>query len=191
MDSWAWTSEEEPPFAGLPPLPKVFREPSLPPSSLPETKGQEETEPVEGRSSSGHQDRLARLHSEMGGQRWEGLDYSCCSPNLHHPHSVQGYKKIGEGRDLSILLATQQGAPGIDKQRELFFFPAQLKLRLIDVGLFNQLYSLALEIQDLKELQQETENFFKEELLPDETSQARGRSLPNRTHSAVPFELTI
>ncbi|XP_053123088.1 uncharacterized protein LOC128332614 isoform X2 [Hemicordylus capensis] len=60
MDTWAWANEEEPPFDGLPPLPKAFRDPSLIRSSLPEKGEQEEVKRPEGSP-----DGISWLHHEM------------------------------------------------------------------------------------------------------------------------------
>lgn len=63
MDSWSCTSEEAPPFSGLPPLPSVFREVILSPPSVP-GMGQAVAELLEGECPD-HQGTLDWLHFEM------------------------------------------------------------------------------------------------------------------------------
>ncbi|XP_077788397.1 uncharacterized protein LOC144328507 isoform X1 [Podarcis muralis] len=131
MDSWPWSNEEESPFKGLPPLPKVFREPSLPSFSLPGEGEQEAAQELEG-GCPGLQDKIAWVHGEM------------------------------------------------------------LRLRRADQALFRHLYTLALEIQDLKELQLEMEIFSREELLVDEQGHVRDTAgAATNVHSAAAFEMTI
>ncbi|XP_044290694.1 protein FAM167A-like [Varanus komodoensis] len=126
-DTWPWSNDEEdPPFKGLPPLPKLFRKCSLSASCLP-GKEQQEDDGAFDESRSSLQDKMTWLHGEL------------------------------------------------------------LRLRLEDLELFNQLYTLALEIQDLKELHQEMEAFSKEEQPPTE----QGQRAEEGARSAAAFELTI
>ncbi|XP_078236224.1 uncharacterized protein LOC144584281 [Pogona vitticeps] len=130
MDAWPSTHEEDSPLSGLPPLPKVFRESSSPPSPLPGQEEQEVAKPPKG-SHASLQEKIAWLHREMH------------------------------------------------------------RLRLTDLALFNQLYNLALEIQDLKELNQEMENFSKEHLLADNQHHTGDIDTAMRFCSAGSFEMTF
>ncbi|KAL8219784.1 UNVERIFIED_CONTAM: hypothetical protein K2H54_033643 [Gekko kuhli] len=103
-------TDEETPFRGFPPLPKVFRESGCSPSPPPPPEtGQEAAEGTE-RRCSGLRDKIAWLHAEMR------------------------------------------------------------RLRQADWALFDQLHTLALEIQDLRELQQEMESLSTEEPLEEQAS---------------------
>lgn len=68
-------------------------------------------------------------------------------------------------------------------------------MRRADQVLFEQLHTLALEIQDLRELQLEMENLSKEEPFAEEQGQVGGGTgLPAHVLSAgatAAFELTI